>query len=276
MNSHSQHLLFASTNDVFSFDNYYGSANKLVKEKLISFLENDDALFAYIYGEKGVGKTHLLKACIARAELSRSKNAFNAYLHFHQLNNDTVNSIRDSLEPLLVRGNGANESKPNVLIIIDDVQELKAASSSNSEVAETELALLSLYEVLRNFHSKLQAGEAENSHNTGASIKLICASNKPPKQISFQHKDLATRLSTAIIYSLVHIDDIEKQYIFTTIANNQGLKINAKVVDYIFTHYSRDLINLRQLINQLDTLSMQAQRQITVPLVKQAIAQISA
>ncbi|SFV78080.1 DnaA regulatory inactivator Hda (Homologous to DnaA) [hydrothermal vent metagenome] len=84
-------------------------------------------------------------------------------------------------------------------------------------------------------------------------------------------KDLKTRLSLATIFCLETLDDQNKKSIIQQQMDERNLKIDHKIYDYLFKHYSRDLSDLLNAINQLDKASLQQKNNITIPLVKQVL-----
>ena len=51
-------------------------------------------------------------------------------------------------------------------------------------------------------------------------------------------------------------------------ADARGVFLGDEVMDFILHRFSRDLGSLMQLLDHLDTYALQAQRAITIPLVK--------
>ena len=102
------------------------------------------------------------------------------------------------------------------------------------------------------------------------STKLIISDSVLPNELDLL-KDLKTRLSLATIFCLEALDDETKKNIIQQQMNEQNLKIDRKVYDYLFKHYSRDLADLLSAIDQLDKISLQQKNKITIPLIKQVL-----
>jgi DnaA family protein len=83
--------------------------------------------------------------------------------------------------------------------------------------------------------------------------------------------DLKTRLSLASIYSLNRLDDDEIQHVIKRKLNNKSLKVDQRVIDYLIKNQTRDLKKIVEIIDKLDTFSLEKKRGITVPLVRQML-----
>jgi DnaA family protein len=105
---------------------------------------------------------------------------------------------------------------------------------------------------------------------SNTSVKLIISGKTLPSELNL-FKDLKTRLSLATIFSLETLDDHSKKRIIQQQMDERNLKIDHKIYDYLFKHYSRDLADLLNAINQLDKASLQQKNNITIPLVKQVL-----
>ena len=105
---------------------------------------------------------------------------------------------------------------------------------------------------------------------SNTSVKLIISGNALPGELNLL-KDLKTRLSLATIFCLETLDDQSKKSIIQQQMDERNLKIDHKIYDYLFKHYSRDLADLLNAINQLDKASLQQKNNITIPLVKQVL-----
>jgi DnaA family protein len=105
---------------------------------------------------------------------------------------------------------------------------------------------------------------------SNTSVKLIISGKTLPSELNL-FKDLKTRLSLATIFCLETLDDHSKKLIIQQQMDERNLKIDHKIYDYLFKHYSRDLADLLNAINQLDKASLQQKNNITIPLVKQVL-----
>jgi DnaA family protein len=100
--------------------------------------------------------------------------------------------------------------------------------------------------------------------------KLIISAKSLPSELDLLN-DLKTRLSLAVNFRLENLDDAQKIAILQSKMTDKNIDINTKIYAYLFKHYSRDLNDLLNAINQLDEASLQKKTNITIPLVKQVL-----
>jgi DnaA family protein len=100
--------------------------------------------------------------------------------------------------------------------------------------------------------------------------KLIVSAQNLPSELDLL-KDLKTRLSLAVNFTLENLSDEQKTTILQNKMADKNIHINDKIYAYLFKHYSRDLSELLSAIEQLDEASLQKKTGITVPLIKQVL-----
>ena len=105
-------------------------------------------------------------------------------------------------------------------------------------------------------------------HSTNQMI--VFSSRVKPEGLSV-FNDLKTRLSLANTYSLNRLDDDEIQHVIKRKLNNKSLKVDQRVIDYLIKNQTRDLKKIVEIIDKLDTFSLEKKRGITVPLVRQML-----
>ena len=105
-------------------------------------------------------------------------------------------------------------------------------------------------------------------HSTNQMI--VFSSRVKPEGLSV-FIDLKTRLSLASIYSLNRLDDDEIQNVIKRKLNNKSLKVDQRVIDYLIKNQTRDLKKIVEIIDKLDTFSLEKKRSITVPLIRQML-----
>ena len=102
-------------------------------------------------------------------------------------------------------------------------------------------------------------------------LKIILTSRKSLKYLDIDLLDLKSRLfvlpQTTI---LLPTDDVLLGIIFK-LAKDKGLKISEIVSKYIISHIERSYQSANLMIKQLDKISMQRKKNITIPLVKEVL-----
>ena len=68
-------------------------------------------------------------------------------------------------------------------------------------------------------------------------------------------------------------DDDDVRRILQQRARMLGLELSPEVIAYLMTHHSRNLAAQMNILQTLDGASLAHQRRITIPLIKQALAE---
>lgn len=103
-------------------------------------------------------------------------------------------------------------------------------------------------------------------------VPVVGAGRLPPVDLPLR-EDLRTRLGWGHVYALRPLDEADSRRVLDRLAGQRGLVLPPEVVDYLLTRYERDLKHLVARIDRLDTYSLATGRAITVPLLKQMLAQ---
>jgi DnaA family protein len=193
-----------------------------------------DSKMIHLWGASGSGRTHLLSAL----RLQASELGINAYLLNHDSSMDEWRACAD----VLVENNQA----PG-LLCVDDVDHL-------SDFAQG--ALFRLHNLIR---------EASHQH-------LITASLAPSSNLKIR-EDLKTRLVWGLVFQMHALSDSEKLQALQQAANERGLQISNEVVPWLLKHFHRDMPSLMSLLEALDNYSLETKRAITLPLLKEMLAQ---
>ena len=131
------------------------------------------------------------------------------------------------------------------LVCLDDVQFIAGRS-------DWELSLFNLYNRLREHGGQ-----------------LCITSHAPPNQLAVKLPDLVSRLNWGPVFQLQALADQDKIKAMQLRATQRGFQLPDEVANYLLSRYPRDLHNLFALLDKLDVASLQAQRRLTIPFVKQ-------
>ena len=101
--------------------------------------------------------------------------------------------------------------------------------------------------------------------------RLLIATENPPAQLSIELADLCSRLATALVFQLPVMADQLKQEALILQAQSRGLILSEEVAQYLLRHYGRDMPSLMAVLQKLDKASLQAQRRLTIPFVKEVM-----
>ena len=104
------------------------------------------------------------------------------------------------------------------------------------------------------------------------SAAVLAAGSRPPAHLGLR-EDLRTRLAWGLVYQLVPLDDEDKARHLKSLAAERGLQLSDDIVRYLLTRLPRDLASLRTVMEVLDRYSLMRQRALTLPLVREALAE---
>jgi DnaA family protein len=123
-----------------------------------------------------------------------------------------------------------------------------------------------------------RASEADQAalfalYNNAAEIgaALIVAGDAPPSRLGLR-ADLATRLASGLVYEVHVLNDAEKAQALSEHAALRGFTLPTDVRGYLLAHVPRDMGALLAMVDMLDRYSLEAQRPVTIPLVRAMLA----
>ncbi len=133
------------------------------------------------------------------------------------------------------------------LVCVDDVHDLPATR-------DCELALFQLINDIRD-----------------AGSKLLMSSRRAPPAMEIALPDLVTRLAWGAVFSMQPLSDAEVRECLQNICKHHGLQLSNEVLDYLLSHFPRDVATQSRQLRRLSQASLQAQRHITIPLVREVL-----
>lgn len=101
---------------------------------------------------------------------------------------------------------------------------------------------------------------------------LICAASLPPNELDLQLEDLRSRLNWGPVLQIKALDDASKLNALQLRAQARGYELPDNVALYLLNNFARDLVALFERLDQLELVSLQQQRKLTVPFVRQVFA----
>ena len=103
-------------------------------------------------------------------------------------------------------------------------------------------------------------------------VKLLITSTKYPSGLDIKLPNLLSRL---LAFPLVEInlptDDVLKG-LFVKLLLDRGLKVDKIVIKYMISRIERTYEAVNKLVKIIDNKSLEENRSITIPLVKEAIS----
>lgn len=100
--------------------------------------------------------------------------------------------------------------------------------------------------------------------------RLLVAGMAAPAQLDLR-MDVTTRLGWGLVYQVQVLTDAEKIQALTAYATARGFRLQAGVAEYLLRHWRRDLPSLLAALDTLDRYSLETQRPVTVPLLREIL-----
>ncbi len=158
------------------------------------------------------------------------------------------------------RGSGRSHLLGATLRAAEDPSRLTIADDVDSLDPEAQVALFNRINEIREAPAALRG-------------TLLAAGSAPPAQLALRD-DLKSRLAWGLVYQVRTLTDPEKAGYLRDEAARRGLAISGEVVAYLLTHVRRDLPSLVGILRHLDEYSLSRQRPLTLPLVREALAEL--
>jgi DnaA family protein len=101
---------------------------------------------------------------------------------------------------------------------------------------------------------------------------MVSTGAVPPAVLPVR-EDLRTRMGWGLIYQIHGLSDDEKIAALTHAADARGLTLSASVLPYLLSHFRRDMRSLSTMLDALDQYSLETQRPVTLPLLRDLLQQ---
>jgi len=97
---------------------------------------------------------------------------------------------------------------------------------------------------------------------------MVCSGAVAPAVLPVR-EDLRTRMGWGLIYQIHGLSDDEKVAALSAAATARGLTLSPGVLPYLLSHFRRDMRSLSTMLDSLDQYSLETQRPITLPLLRE-------
>ncbi|WP_026459714.1 chromosomal replication initiator protein DnaA [Schaalia suimastitidis] len=204
-------------NPKYTFDTFVrGSSNRFAYVAALAVAENPAEAYnpLFIYGDSGLGKTHLLHA-IGNYVLSLSPDSRVLYVNSEEFTNDFINAIREKRAEEFQR-----RYRDVDVLLIDDIQFIQGKQ-------ETQEAFFHTFNSL--FNAKKQ---------------VVLTSDLPPNKLSGFEDRLRSRFASGLPVDIQPPDLETRIAILQKKAAAENLEIDSEVLNYIA---SRIATNIREL-----------------------------
>lgn len=137
------------------------------------------------------------------------------------------------------------------IVCLDDMQNI-------ADNPDWQQALFNFYNIHR-----------QNNH------QLVLTADCPPKFLPFQLLDLKTRMSWGLTLKIQELSEDQLIAALTHKAHYLGFDIPHKVGKFLLNHYVHDLPALWLLLEEIDRATLAAKRKLSIPFLKQILAEIN-
>ena len=230
----------------YSFDNYFsGSSNMLARSAGEAVAQNPGKTAfnpLFLYGESGVGKTHLVQAIGAKAKALNPK-ARVLYLSSHLFQVQYTNAVRNNAVNDFI-----NFYQSIDVLLIDDIQDFVGKTATQNTF----------------FHI------FNHLHQTGK--QLVLTSDRPPVSLEGMEERLLTRFKWGLSAEVERPDyDLRKNILLNKLKND-GIVIAPEVVDYIARNVSNSVRELEGIVVSLMARSIILKKEISVEMAECVLA----
>ena len=106
--------------------------------------------------------------------------------------------------------------------------------------------------------------------------RLLIVADEAPQQLGISLPDLVSRLQACTIFQLRLLSDDDKQKLLQQKARLRGIDLPDEVARYLLNRQQREIRALVAILDKLDKASIVHQRKLTIPFVKDVLAQSGA
>ena len=231
----------------FTFDNFVvGPSNKYAHAAAIAVAEKPGKLYnpLFIYGNSGLGKTHLLLA-IGSAIHAKNPKAKIVYVKGDDFTNDLVHAIQvGGGEDLRAKYRSAD------LLLMDDIQFIAGKQQTQEEFFHT-------------FNTLYEAGK-----------QIVVTSDRPPMEMNKLEDRIRTRLEWGLMADVQPPDLETRMAITRNKAAQFGVVLPDEVVTFIGETVTSNIRQLEGVVKKLTAYRDLLEDDITVSSVRRAIKDV--
>ncbi len=233
-------------NPNYNFENYFCStSNKLARTAGETIAQNPGTTAfnpLFLYGESGVGKTHLAHAIgIQIKEQQPDKRVL--YVTAHQFQVQYTDAVRTNTVNDFI-----NFYQSIDILLIDDIQEFAGKTQTQN----------TFFHIFNHLHQNRK--------------QLVMTSDRPPVSLDGMVPRLLTRFKWGLTAELERPDYDLRKSILTNKIRHDGLSIKKEVVDYIARNVTENVRDLEGVIISLMAHSTIFNREISIDLAERVLS----
>ena len=231
----------------FTFSSFIvGSSNKFAHAASLAVATNPGGSYnpLFIYGNSGLGKTHLLYAI--RNEIHRTNpEKIIQYVKGDDFTNELIEAIR-----LNSASDFRNKYRKSDVLLVDDIQFIGGKESTQEEFFHT---FNSLYE---------------------AKSQIVLTSDRPPKEIKTLEDRLKSRFESGLIADIQPPDFETRIAIIKRKAELLEMNLPDDIVEYIATKLKTNIRQLEGVVKKLKAQSQLYGEKVTINVAQKTISDI--
>ena len=231
----------------YTFDHFVvGPSNKFAHAAAIAVANNPGKVYnpLFIYGNSGLGKTHLLLAIGEKIHHDRP-NFKIAYLKGDDFTNELIHSVMTGTSREF------REKYRNIdLLLMDDIQFIAGKRSTQEETFHT-------------FNSIYEAGH-----------QIVLTADRPPIDMAQLDDRLRTRIEGGLMADVQPPDIETRTAIILNKAAQLGLVLPSEVVDFIAESITSNVRQIEGVVKRLTAYKEIMNDTITINVVKRAIKDV--
>ncbi|WP_431710723.1 chromosomal replication initiator protein DnaA [Glutamicibacter uratoxydans] len=232
---------FGRLNPKYIFDTFViGSSNRFAHAAAVAVAEAPAKAYnpLFIYGDSGLGKTHLLHA-IGHYARHLYKGIRVRYVNSEEFTNDFINSIRDD------EGASFKQTYRNVdILLIDDIQFLANKDATQEEFFHTFNAL--------------------HNHNK----QVVITSDLPPKQLQGFEDRMRSRFEWGLLTDIQPPELETRIAILRKKADAENLSAPSDVMEYIASRISTNIRELEGALIRVTAFASLNNQQVDLALAE--------
>ena len=231
----------------YTFDRFIvGNSNHFAHAAAVAVSQNPGKVYnpLFIYGNSGLGKTHLLLA-IGQTIHEKDPSKKIAYIKGDEFTNQMVKSIKDgTAEEFRVKYRNVD------LFLVDDIQFIAGKQSTQDEFFHT-------------FNNIYEAGH-----------QIVITSDRPPLEMSLLDDRLRTRFEGGLMADIQPPDLETRMAITRNKAAQLGLLLSDEAVEFIAENITANIRQIEGVIKRLTAYREILDDVITIDSVKRAIKDV--